>query len=109
MRRAASFRPPKRYGDWTEYLFGVILAAYRQLEERVGSLTTARGAKSQMVLDTIAAFSADFSTAEIQERCPNVSLDLIRRILQEQKKLGAVEPLGRGPQARWRRSVSRVE
>jgi Fic family protein len=94
---------------WTEYLLGVILAAYRRLEERVGSLTTARGAKSQMVLDTIAAFSGDFSTAEIQERCPNVSLDLIRRILQEQKKLGAVEPLGRGPQARWRKFVSRAE
>lgn len=94
---------------WTEYLLGVMLAAYRRFEERVGSLTTARGAKSQMVLNTIAAFAGDFSTAEIQERCPNVSLDLIRRILQEQKKLGAVEPLGRGPQARWRKAVSPVE
>src|SRR5581483_6082947 len=88
---------------WTEYLLGVVVAAYRAFEERVGSLTTARGAKTQTVLDTIGAFAGDFSTSEIQERCPNVSLDLIRRILQEQKKLGAVEPLGRGPQARWRR------
>jgi hypothetical protein len=86
-----------------------MLVAYRRFEERVGSLATARGAKSQLVLDTIAAFSGEFSTAEIQERCPNVSVDLIRRILQEQKRLGAVEPLGRGPQARWRKVVSGVE
>lgn len=94
---------------WNEYLLGVMLSAYRRFEERVGSLTTARGAKSQMVLDTISAFVSSFSTAEIQERCPSVSLDLIRRILQEQKKLGAVEPLGRGPQARWRKIGSHVE
>lgn len=89
---------------WTEYLLGVMVAAYRRFENRVGSLTTARGAKSQMVLDTISAFVGDFSTAEIKERCPNVGLDLIRRILHEQKKLGAVEPLGRGPHARWRKA-----
>lgn len=93
---------------WTEYLFGVVVAAYRRFEARVGSLTAGRGAKSQMVLDTIAAFAGDFSTSEIQERCPNVSLDLIRRILQEQKKSGAVEPLGRGPRARWRKRGRQV-
>lgn len=88
---------------WTEYLLGTILAAYRQFEQRVGTLNTARGSKSQMVLQTIDAFLVDFSTAEILERCPNVSIDLVRSILKEQKAAGAVVPLGRGPGARWRR------
>lgn len=88
---------------WTEYLLGVILASYRQFEQRVGSLSSAKGAKSQMVLDTLRAFSGDFSSSAIRERCPGVSLDLIRSILKEQRKLGAVESLGRGPMARWRK------
>lgn len=93
---------------WTEYLLGVILAAYREFESRVGSVTTGRGAKTQMVLDTIRAFAGDFSAAEVLERCPTVSLDLVRRILKEQKRLGLLKPLGRGPLARWRKITPRI-
>lgn len=88
---------------WTGYFLGVVLAAYRQFEARAGSLSSAKGAKTQMVVDMIDAFVGDFSSSEILERCPGVSLDLVRSILKEKKKLGEIESLGRGPMARWRK------
>jgi Fic family protein len=90
---------------WTEYFIGVVTAAYRELEERAGSLTAARGAKTEMVLEAIRATRGDFSVKELQERCPHVGIDLIRRILREERQAGRVECLGRGPEAKWRNAA----
>lgn len=88
---------------WTEYFLGIVTAAYKELEERVGTLTSARGTKSAMVLGAIRATFGEFSVKELQARCPHVGIDLIRRILREQRQAGNLECLGRGPDARWRR------
>lgn len=88
---------------WFEYLLGVVTMAYREFEQRVGAVTTARGAKRQMVNDAIEHAVGDFTVADILEGCPMVSIDLIRRMLQEGRKEGRFECLGRGPRARWRR------
>ncbi len=89
---------------WVEYLLGVvILGAWKELESRVGVVGSARGTKSAMVVDVIERFVSDFSVADLQSRCPTVSIDLIRRVLHQQRKDGKIECLGRGPRARWRR------
>lgn len=81
----------------------MLLAAYRDFEHRVGLLTTARGAKTEMVLDALQTIRGEFSAKALQERCPHVSIDLIRRILGEQRQAGKLECLGRGRDARWRK------
>jgi len=88
---------------WTEYFLGVLVAAYRKFEQRVGLLTTARGAKTEMVLEAIRAMHGEFSVKDLQDRCPHVGIDLIRRILRQQRQAKALECLGRGPDARWRK------
>lgn len=88
---------------WTEYLLGVVIAAFRELEERAGTLTAARGAKTGMVLETISAMRGDFSVKDLQQRCPHVGIDLLRKILRKEREGGRIECLGRGPDARWRR------
>ena len=89
---------------WVEYLLGVvILGAWKELESRVGVVGSARGTKSAMVVDVIERFTGDFSVADLQSRCPTVSIDLIRRVLRQQRKAGKIECLSRGPRARWRR------
>lgn len=88
---------------WTEYLLGVLMAAYRELEHRIGLMTAARGAKTAAVLQTIQHFHGDFSTAELQAQCPHVGIDLIRRILRRERMAGRLECLGRGRGARWQR------
>lgn len=88
---------------WWEYFLGVMLfGSYREFERRVGLVTIGRGSKTAMVLDAIGHFMNDFTIRDLQERCPQVGIDLIRRILREQRNAGKLECLGRGPNARWR-------
>ncbi len=89
---------------WMEYLLGVvILGAYQELERRVGTVTGGRGTKTAMVLDVIGRMAGEFSVGDLQERCPTVGIDLLRRILRKERAAGRLECLGRGPNARWRR------
>lgn len=88
---------------WIEFSLGILVAAYKEFEQRVGALTTARGAKTEMVLEAVRHRRGDFAAREIQDLCPSVGIDLIRRILQEEKAAGRLEPTGRGPRARWRK------
>jgi Fic family protein len=88
---------------WWEYFLGVmLLGAYREFEGRVGLVTARRGSKTEMALDTIRRFTGDFTIRDVQERCPNVGVDLLRRILREERAAGRLECLGRGPTAKWR-------
>jgi len=88
---------------WWEYFLGVMLfGSYQEFERRVGLVTASRGSKTAMILDAIEHFMSDFTIRDLQERCPQVGIDLIRRILREQRNAGKLECLGRGPNARWR-------
>lgn len=90
--------------SWWEYFLGVmLLGAYREFEQRAGTLTTARGAKTQMVFDAVDRISGDFKVTDVQKICPGVGLDLIRLRLGELKKAGKLECSGRGPGAVWRK------
>lgn len=89
---------------WVEYLLGVVvLSAWQEMDRRVGLIQGAKGAKTAMVLDVIEHTIGEFSVSDLQERCPTVSVDMIRLVLRQQRDLGQVECLGRGRRARWRR------
>lgn len=89
---------------WWEYFLGVmLLSAYREFEERVGYVTSAKGTKTAMVLDGISNLPAEFSIRELQAKCPTVSRDLIRHVLRQQRNAGNLECLGLGVNARWRK------
>lgn len=80
-----------------------MLSAYRDFEQRVGLVTQVKGAKTAMVLDAISNMPFDFSIKDLQEQCPTVGIDLIRRILRQERTAGRLECLGRGPDARWQK------
>lgn len=90
---------------WTEYFLSTILAAYDEFESRFGKVSKGRGSKTDTVKNAIEGFVADFSLTDIEKACPLVSRDMIRRVLFDLKKEGLVVCLGRGPAARWRKSV----
>jgi len=46
-----------------------------------------------------------FSVAELQNKCPNVSMDMIRRVLKNLRTKNQIECLGRGENARWQKTV----
>lgn len=89
---------------WWDYFMGVMLqSAYREFERRVGLVTTFKGAKTAMVLEAIRNTKGEFSISDLHERCPTVGIDLMRRVLYQERTAGHLVCLGRGRDAKWRR------
>ncbi|MCL5107377.1 MAG: Fic family protein [Chloroflexi bacterium] len=91
---------------WTEYFLGVLVAAYREFESRVGLLATARGAKTEMVLEAIRHLPQDFRMVDVERLCPNVTRDWIRQVFADLKKQGVLWCEGKGPAAVWHKRGS---
>jgi Fic family protein len=89
---------------WLEYFLGVMLSgAYQEFERRIGLVSSGRGSKSALVLDVIAHMPGDFSVRDVRERAPGVSIDMVRRVMKQERAAGRLKCLGRGPDTRWRR------
>ncbi len=80
---------------------GVVHRAYRLFEERAGQTKAARGAKRALVEEAVAGFAGKFALSELEQRCPGVSHDMVRRVLRDMQGKGLVAGLGRGPGAQW--------
>jgi Fic family protein len=87
---------------YINYLLFVVRAACRQFEERVGQIASPRGAKAELVLDTIRRQPGEFRLVDIERNCPGVGREWIRVLLADLKKKRQVTCQGKGPGARWR-------
>jgi predicted nucleotidyltransferase len=91
-------------GRWWEYFLGVmLLAAYREFEKRTGELTSAHGAKSEMVMAAIQKLPATFNYGDLAQACPNVSRPTIKRVLSRLREEGAVKCVKSGRDALWKK------
>jgi len=88
---------------WWEYFLGMLTAAYREFEARVGEITSARGAKREMVRNAIKHLPVRFRFADLQRASPGVSYPTLKRALAELKKAGKLRCLGKGRDALWER------
>lgn len=88
---------------WWNYFLGMLTAAYKDLEDRVGTITSARGAKREMVRRAIERLSSPFAIKELIRACPGVSYPTLQRALSDLRRDGKLKCLGRGPDARWER------
>lgn len=88
---------------WWEYFLGTLTAAYKEFESRVGTLTTAKGAKREMVRNAIERLPARFKFADVQRACPGVSYPTLKRALADLKSEGRLRCLGKGRDAHWER------
>ncbi len=88
---------------WWEYFLGVmLLGAYRDFEQRIGTLTSARGAKTGMVLDAIKRQRGNFRMVDLERACPNVTREMIRVVLNRLKKDNTIHCVGFGAAAVWK-------
>jgi Fic family protein len=88
---------------YISYLLFIIKSAYREFEDRLGQTKSPRGAKTQLIEAAVGSFPGSFSVTQLEDACPGVSRDMIRRILRNLQANGSVECLGRGPGAAWRK------
>ena len=88
---------------WLCYFLGTINAAYREFEQRAGSIQSARGAKTQSVIQAVNEQAGEFSMSDIERLCPAVSRDMIRIIFRQLQREKKIICLGKGKSARWKR------
>jgi len=95
-----------RHDPWPyiNFILFIIKAAYKEFEERLGQLQSPKGEKTGLVLYAIDRTLGPFRIADLQNECPNVSLDMIRRVLKNLRARKQVECLGRGQNAQWRKT-----
>jgi Fic family protein len=87
---------------WCRYLWGVLLRAYDEYEQRVGQLGTGKGAKSEQVRAAVRRKVVPFKISELERECPGIGRDSIRRVLRQMRDEGEVVVEGAGRGARWR-------
>lgn len=89
---------------WVEYFLGVLIAAYNDFEARVGTISSAKGAKRVLVKNAIAHLPLRFTIRELEKVCKGISRRTLVRALEDLRGEGGVRCLGRGPDARWERT-----
>ncbi|MEO8008106.1 MAG: cell filamentation protein Fic, partial [Betaproteobacteria bacterium] len=87
---------------WLDYFWGAMLAAYKEFEDRVGTIERGRGAKGDRVRAEVSRRNVPFSISDIEQACPGVSRDMIRVVLRAMKSEGLIESTGKGRSAKWR-------
>jgi Fic family protein len=90
---------------YINYILSTIKMAHREFEQRLGQLQSPKGEKTSLVLHAIDSTLGPFSMAEIRNKCPNVSIDMVRRVLKDLRAKDQVECLGRGQNARWQKTA----
>ena len=91
---------------WINYFWGVLLRAYEEFEDRVGTLSKGRGSKTEQVRQAVQRRTAPFAISDIESDCPGVSRDMIRLLLRKMRDEGLIISSGRGRGAKWQKSNS---
>lgn len=90
---------------WWEYFLGVILlGVYKEFERRVGMITTTRGAKREMILETVSRLHQRFQIGDIERACLGVSRPTINRALRELREQGKIICVKSGRDAIWEKT-----
>jgi len=94
-----------RHDPWPyiNYVLFILKTAYKEFAERVGDIKAPRGAKTERIIAAMGRFTGEFTVGQLEQACPGISRDMIRRVLREQQAAGVIECQGRGPAARWRK------
>ena len=90
---------------WFNYFLGTILGAYKEFEERAGTIKPARGAKTEIVTMTIEKQVGEWTISDIERACPNVSRVMLKKVLLQLQKDKKIRCLGKGQSAKWERMV----
>lgn len=88
---------------WLNYFWGTLLRAYRELEERVGTITTGKGSKTELIRSAIERRVTPFSIVDIESDCAGVSRDTIRRVLRQMRDEKIIIASGGGRGAQWKK------
>ncbi|KEI69552.1 Fic family protein [Endozoicomonas elysicola] len=90
---------------WIDFFLHTLIRAYDELEDKIHALQWqgSRAPKSQLVRMAIEQTSRAFSIADICLQIPTVSRELVKKVVQQMRAEGLLEPVGRGRGAQWQK------
>lgn len=88
---------------WLEYFLGVIIKAYKELEERAGVIENTKGSKSERVESAIDGILGYFTKSQIRNICPDIAEATVNRVFEKLKNEGKIESIGKGRNSKWRK------
>ena len=74
---------------------------YKEFESSVTNTQASRGEKSELVINVINSFPGTFTVRQIEQQCPGVCRELIRKIMKQHDS--CLECTGKGPAVVWKR------
>ena len=86
---------------YVNFVLFILKTACREFEARVGQVGSPRGSKTTLIAAAIGNLPGQFTLRELEQACPSVSRDMIRRVVREMAGKGKLVSNGRGPGARW--------
>lgn len=86
---------------WLHYFWGVLIKAYRELDEKVVDIKSGKGSKTEMIRQAVNNQVGPFSIAELQNQLPTIGRAMIKLVLADLKEEGAIELQGKGRGAQW--------
>jgi Fic family protein len=86
---------------WWDYFLSTLIVAYKEFEQRVGKITTSKGAKRDMVFAAIDKLPDEFSFSDVRRACPGISFSTLKRSLQQLKKKKIIRTVGKGRDAKY--------
>lgn len=88
--------------QYVNYLLYTLKELYREFESRYENATIPVGGKTETVTRAVHSFNENFHISQLQKACPEVSIDMIRKVLKDMRDNGDVKCVGRGKLAQWK-------
>lgn len=86
---------------WLNYFWGMLIRAYKEFEERVGSIKPGKGSKTDQVINTIEKKLGPFAISDIESECQGIGRDQIRNVIRQLRDSGKIVSTGKGRSAKW--------
>lgn len=89
---------------WLNFFLAIVRRGYAEFEQRAGQVRAPRGAKTALVEAAILAFPAQFAIAELEQKCPGVSRDMLRHLLNRLRQEARIKCVQRGRNSLWEKT-----
>jgi Fic family protein len=86
---------------YINFLLYILKKAYTEFSSRVENIEPQKGSKTELVIDQINKLPETFTMSQLQSKCPEVSRDMIRKVLKDLRSEEKITAEGRGPAAKW--------
>ncbi|MDC0036681.1 Fic family protein [bacterium] len=86
---------------WLHYFWGVLIKAYRELNDNVANIKSGKGSKTEMIRQAVHHRMGPFSITELQDQLPTIGRAMIKLVLADLKNKGIIKLQGKGRGAKW--------